>query len=235
MRRSPLSYHHHPASRKIVNKDLYGIVQKELHIPPLHIKLEKDNKWQGNQFDNIDWKFYRSAFMKHRQPYRVSISKLSHQLWNTNILNEKFYGQSNICPICLTEPETWKHVVTCPCIVSTKSRDKAFQTLLTAINSGPSLLVSMISAGISSWTAKPNIETKMPSLTTSIPELRDAFNDQSAIGWDALLRGHISLHWKDVLIAFHAHEKGKCPQVEQKAITWTTKLITHLWVYTSSL
>jgi hypothetical protein len=41
-------------------------------------------------------------------------TKIAHNLLKTNNQNHKYYGASDRCPGCHTEPETLAHVLTCP-------------------------------------------------------------------------------------------------------------------------
>jgi hypothetical protein len=102
-----------PKGNKILLSRLKETIQHAQHHDNLQRKLEKDNNRVDGQFDYIDWQSFHSALKKHPWSHRISISKLSHQLWSTNVRNGKFNGQSNICPICEREMETWHHVISC--------------------------------------------------------------------------------------------------------------------------
>lgn len=40
--------------------------------------------------------------------------KLSHQLWNMNMQNRKFYGMPDTCILCTSFPESIDHIYQCP-------------------------------------------------------------------------------------------------------------------------
>jgi len=71
-----------------------------------------DNKWSDKTFSTIDWGAYQAAISSLPRTLKVSITKLSYELWNTNHQNEKYYGTSSKCPWC-TAPEYLHHVFHC--------------------------------------------------------------------------------------------------------------------------
>jgi len=66
-----------------VTRRLPQLVAAECHYGNLKLKLIKDNKWSEKVFQDIDWTSYHKAILDLPRPQRLSISKLSHGLWNT--------------------------------------------------------------------------------------------------------------------------------------------------------
>jgi hypothetical protein len=59
-------------------------VSANVHYNALKSKLQKDNEWDEETFDSVDWNNYHKAIISLPHPYRLFIAKLSHKLWNTN-------------------------------------------------------------------------------------------------------------------------------------------------------
>jgi hypothetical protein len=162
----------------------------------LKAKLQKDNNWTSQQFQMVDWQTYFKALRQIPRSHRVSIMKLSHQLWNTNIQNEKFYGHSNICPICQLVPESPTHVYKCSHPAAAAHRKEALSSFSTSLMGGtPPVLQEVLLSGLSQWICTDCPFTIQAYTEGSrLPPLRAitaAFKAQTTLGWDSLHRGHI--------------------------------------------
>jgi hypothetical protein len=83
---------------KVVTSGLANLIKWNLHYEPLKDKLLRDTKWPHETFKQVDWEAYRKALASLPRTTKISITKLSHQLWNTNRQNKKYYGQPKHCP-----------------------------------------------------------------------------------------------------------------------------------------
>jgi len=70
-----------------ITNGLPQLILADIHYEPLAKKLKKDNHWTDPTFNSIDWPSYHQAIISLSRPRRISISKLSHGLWNTNTQN----------------------------------------------------------------------------------------------------------------------------------------------------
>ncbi len=94
----------------ILKAHLDKTIKQQCHLDALKQMIIKDNCWTDNQFNkNIHYKRLCSTSCSHR----VSIMKLGHQLWNTNAQNRKFYGHSDLCPLCNQHMEDFEHIFIC--------------------------------------------------------------------------------------------------------------------------
>jgi hypothetical protein len=73
----------------------------------------KNACWTEDTFHKVIWSAMHSCMSRLSRVEQIAYVKLLHGLWNTNVQNKKFYNQSSLCPVCLTEPESFLHVVTC--------------------------------------------------------------------------------------------------------------------------
>jgi hypothetical protein len=157
----------------------------------------KDNSWNNEQFHSISWSAYHQAIKKIPRSHRISISKLSHQLWNTNCQNQKYYGESNLCPICNVTPESIDHLYKCehPSAVA-NFQDKLASFKRSLRLKTPNEIVEHIITGNTHWHS--NFTPRSPTIGSRLPalqKLNQAFEAQSELGWAAFLRDRISSCW----------------------------------------
>jgi hypothetical protein len=89
---------------------LEKVIHHNVHQPALKSKLQKDNDWTEETLDTVTWDEYYAALQQLLRSCRISIMKLSHQLWNTNVQNNKFYGLPETCILCNISPESIDHI-----------------------------------------------------------------------------------------------------------------------------
>jgi hypothetical protein len=210
---------------KVCQEDLRKNILKVLHYPKLQEKIMKDNQWDHTTFHLIDWNAYNKAIQSIPRSHRISITKLSHQLWHTNHQDYRYYGNSPECPLCQKNHETIPHVYTCPSTAAQEIRSAAITTIQTELTSSKALdaVVVAILANIPGNTTN--------EVTTQSPELRAAITEQGVIGWEAMLRGHISTKWRAAYIAT-LKNKDKLDKLGDK---WAKKVILALWSYSKNI
>jgi hypothetical protein len=84
----------------VLTGDIRTTIQDFEYSQPIREKLRKDNSWTDGQKNMVDWVSFYNAMRKIPRSHRISIMKLSHQLWNTNVQNNKYYNQISSCPMC---------------------------------------------------------------------------------------------------------------------------------------
>jgi len=207
----------------------------------LQLKVQKDNQWSDAQFHAVNWAAYYQAYRRVTRSHRISIMKLSHQLWNTNSQNEKFYGQPNTCPICSQHPETVNHVYHCQQSAAVTHCTQALKSLSTTLQNGtPKVLLDVILDGLQQW-SKTGDYTAIKASTASscLPSLHiitEAFNLQTELGWGSFYRGPIATQWRE---AYKQNYRPKKPLTDEKmdiaADKWCRLVITTVWTYSKKL
>jgi hypothetical protein len=221
-----------------IQQDLRSTLHTLEYAEPLQRQIMKDNNWTEEQFHSVSWSAYHQAIRRIPRSHRILISKLSHQLWNTNCQNSKFYGESDLCPICNTTPETIPHLYQC-CHPSAVAN---FHEGLTSLARGlqtttPNEIEEHIITGLTQWrsgarTQSPTQGSRLPALTT----LNHAFEEQSELGWDAFLRGHLSSRW---IAAYRETYRPKKPLTQTQLTIatdqWASNLIRLLWIFSEKI
>lgn len=113
------------------------LVKQNMHFKPLKQKIMKDTEWDEDIFQSIDWHNFHRVMASLPRTTIPSNTKLAHGLWNINVQNAKYYGESNKCPWYLAHKETIHHLYQCQTEGSKGIRWMALDTLtqhLTKIN-----------------------------------------------------------------------------------------------------
>jgi hypothetical protein len=206
----------------ILTRGLPQQLSADIHYNDLKTKLLKDNLWSEATFLSVDWDSYHKAILSLPRNSRLSIAKLSHNLWNTNEQNSKYYNQENKCPYC-TAKESQDHVFCCPSTAATANRTEALQTLHKTLKKydTPPALVSLLS----------NMLLRV-DISSYDPDLCPLVAQQRSIGWAGLNRGHLSMHWRS---SFTASLPADSKRRTERAQTWCKKVIMALWEYSRTL
>jgi len=96
-----------------VHSNLSNLIRNQLHHKPIKGKLHKDDSWKEVTFSSIDWEGYKDAYLSLSHQWQISITKMSHQLWNTNVQNNRYYAETPLCLLCHLHQETADHVYMC--------------------------------------------------------------------------------------------------------------------------
>jgi hypothetical protein len=222
-----------------------GDIKSKIHdleyCKQLQAKVQKDNHWTDNNFQMVDWDAYHKAIRRLPWSHRISIMKLSHQLWNTNHQNMKYYGQPELCPICTKVSETTAHIYKCQHPEATTYRKEALESLSASLKRGtPQLLLEVILSGLTQWQSTDCPTTIKASTDGSrLPSLRCityAFCAQNQLGWDSFHRGHLATLWREAYKQNLRPKKELTPtQMEAAAERWLKLLITSVWKYSERL
>jgi hypothetical protein len=191
--------------------DIRTINQDFEYSQPIREKLRKDNSWTDDQINMVDWDSFYIAMQKIPRSHCISIMKLSHQLWNTNIQNNKYYNQIASCPMCGHSLETASHIFKCPRPGATATPQGALHGLSTSLQGGtPPIILEAIISGL-----QQRESTDCPSMIKAsaagsrLPSLQAitlAFDQQTSMGWDSFHRGHVTSAWRE---AFSQHSRPK--------------------------
>jgi len=221
----------------VVTSKLYETLQTSLHSRPLCLHIMKKANISERVFDLINWEAFGTSFRRFTRNRKIHISKLVHQLLNTNKQNNMYYGSSSLCPCCQVEIETFSHVFKCKSPSASHHRTMALESLqkkLKNIHTPENMVIALLH-GITQWTTEVPIAQvralTMESLQASNVVLTSAFAEQyHSIGWLQLLLGRISKKWE---LAYTHYIK--VPSSETYLNAWSTSFIHHIWDYTHSL
>jgi len=185
----------------------------------------KQERWTEVQFDSVDWPALEQALLSTWSCKRISYTKLSNKLFNTNAQNKKFYGESDLCPCCQLLSETIQHMLTCqaPDVVQFHTQQQGILWTNLALINTPSSLTDIIKLGVNFQ----DTPSTSPHSTPQETDLSAAFNSQLTLGWEAFLRGRISKQWQVAFARGHGPSK--------QTLKWAGKLVALLLHYSQQL
>jgi len=224
-------------NNKELTDDLYSTIKNLAYTKPLKEKLQKDNSWGEDEFQSVDWDAFYTTIRRTPRSHRISITKLSHQLWNTNLQNNKYYNQSNKCPICQSATEDFNHLFHCPHPSASTNRTEAMHHLIKTIQPcTPPIILETLNVSLNQWTTTGHVHSYGGSRLPAVDILHQAISNQTDIGWGAFCRGHVSWLWRT---AFLLHYRPKKPQLESKrsetADKWLSLLLTSAWTFSEKV
>jgi hypothetical protein len=148
-------------------------------------------------------------------------------LFHTNNRAAKWdKSNSPYCPTCQNSDETWDHIVQCNNPLRSKERKKFLSTLDKSLASSETPLPKRVAiiGGIAEY-IKNNLTPDLHKLfPPASPQLHEAFQDQTKIGWDQLCLGRISKKW----ILEISSTQIKYPKY------WGTQLLVAIWTFSLS-
>jgi hypothetical protein len=209
--------------RPLVAK-IHQTIRRQLYSRALRSTICKQESWTEAQFQTVDWPALEVAFTRVWSCKRISYSKLTNKLLNTNAQNKKFYGKPSFCPCCLHSEETIMHVFTCPECTVTTFRDQQQEVLWANLRliDTPSSLLTAIQQGIKSQEVLPSVQSK-----DHPPLVLEAYSHQETLGWEAFLRGRISSKWQ---LAYATDQFTPA-----QSLKWAGQLIGYLLHYSQQL
>jgi hypothetical protein len=217
-----ITVHH---AREPIIEGLDRIVHHEHHRDLLQSKLQKDNGWSDEQFLQIEWQEYYRALRGISRSHRVSIAKLSHQLWNTNLQNHRYYGTSDTCSLCGISSETPDHIYSCTHPAAVESRTQAATIFCDTLSkkTPPSILSALITA-----------LTCQPSEFIEVAH-EDIIIKQHELGRFSMCRGHIIKDWLSAYKSAAGTNNTLQGCADKKARGWLIQVIRALWRYSKTL
>jgi hypothetical protein len=226
--------------KSIITSKLSQIAISAVHTATLKHYIIKCANWHPATFDKVDWEAHKRAFNKFNHTQRISITKLAHGLYHTNLTDMRYYGNSDQCPCCQGATETLQHVFTCPSPDTADNRKitrTSLQSHLEHINTPPKIVHAIIH-GLTQWEETVNTtssNSSVPFRGTVLPAdciLVQAYLEQSnEIGWLHFLHGRISTKWSCAYQSYHS----KPHQEPVNALPWAAQVVRSLWDYSTAI
>jgi hypothetical protein len=89
-------------------------MESQLHDKDMQKYLIEREVWTENQFDEIDWTSYETAFKRMGRSRQTSIAKVCHNMWHTGVKHILlYYHEPHPCCMCGEEKDDWRHIMTC--------------------------------------------------------------------------------------------------------------------------
>jgi hypothetical protein len=84
-----------------------------LHDKDMRKYLTEREVWTENQFDEIDWTSYDTAFKRMGPSRQTSIAKVCHKMWHIGVKHILYYHEPRPCCISGDKKEDGRQVMRC--------------------------------------------------------------------------------------------------------------------------
>jgi ribonuclease HI len=152
----------------LITSQYYKMLAEAHHSQPIVDYILRKTGWNITIFNRVDWDSHHRAFRRLTRFQRISVTKIVHQLSNTNRQNKLLYDKSDKCPCCGIQEETFQHVLKCTAASTQSLRQEALfclEKLLATIGT-PALVISVIMGGFRDWLVPNFLETRRSRPTT---------------------------------------------------------------------
>ena len=212
---SPLYHPRHAAivmrQGSMITSKLKQVVYEQLFHAPLVATICKRYRWTVAEFQQIDWDLFGKTFRSYSKFSQIGIAKFVHGQWNTGEQKVKYkQDAAGLCPCCGTTQETIPHVFQCASSTMVSYREQELHSLGEFLDEQdlPTQMKQCLYHGITEWTRSivdaPRYIAPTRGKVTAVDQLAtQAYVEQTQLGWNALLRGHLSITWRKVYRQAH--------------------------------
>jgi hypothetical protein len=226
------------SDRGLLSSKYYKVMAQAHHDKPIIDYILKKTGWNMATFQGADWDSHERAFKHLTRFQRISISKLIHNLSNTNRQNRLLYGTLDLCPGCAAEEETFEHVLRCSSPDTAKvcaAAVEGLQKSLIAIGT-PTPIHEVIRKGFQAWLDpgfSPSRRSRPATFGSLCPEdiliTQAYYNQFHTIGWYQFCLGRISKSWHKAVQAILP------PAQPHQRVEWGSNLVYALWQFTKRM
>jgi len=221
----------------MITSRLKQTIYERRFLEGLAHKIRKRYMLTESSFDRIDWDIFGKVFTSSSRFHKISLAKFVHGLWNTGEQKVRFHqDEHGLCPCCKAVQETTYHVFQCPESSVVNQRSQQLNLFYNYLDeqelSKP--IKECIFAGMQGWLhsteAHPVLLAPTRGKVMPTEQLATAaFVDQTAIGWDAFFRGHISKAWRKAILQTSSIRDADATE------THLRRLIKHLHAFSLSV
>ena len=139
----------------------------------------------------VEWKGLKRAIVSQSRSQQFSSSKFIYSNWHTmQVAKRNGKSDSDICPLCKSETETWEHVLRCDATCASTHREKEMMTFkknLRKMKTKPVLLRRIVCI-MRQWLKSHEIITYR---SDEVCELERAIQMQMEIGVNNMFKGFV--------------------------------------------
>jgi hypothetical protein len=189
--------------------------------------------WDNTIFQSIAWQPLHEAFKKLTNGQRIQLSKYMNDLLPTarrlQTIDNRHDGRCFACGLLW---EDTNHVLFCTCEARVTARADAFRAFRLHLTQQhtPDIMANLLCNSMQCWLSRVRIPS--PNWQEPLEPIQRllsvAFEAQTKIGWDQLLRGRIALAWKPVIALYYVERQ---PGERYTPDRWMRTTIDALWTF----
>lgn len=231
---------------KVITSKYKECLRHAMHAPALQDYIQKKWDWSDTTFHDVWWKAHETALKRLSHSDGQKIQKFNYNHLPTNRRLSKFHLHiTNMCPCCNADEELDDHVVWCNSgdrLAAKQLWEKDVYHFLSEQHTPPVVRTAMM-LGFHHWIYRKPIPSLLQYIPTASLELQTAYNAQTHIGWNHLVRGRISIHWQNIITQHlsprswddpeetSSHQKRKKATIARvrTSVEWASQFIVSLW------
>jgi hypothetical protein len=200
--------------------------------------LQQKHEWSDDEWNSVDWKGLKDAFLGLDPMKRISCSKWIHGWLNTGDQKARISPdatESHKCPRCQTMVEDQDHVLTCRHASAHKKRFELLpDTTSKMITNHECKVQQLFVECFCTWLANP--DTQLTPDISHVPSeqrkwVESALREQASLGWSLGSRGYLSKHWAKAVAAHHKFGYDTTKNAVEQGQTWARRTIHQLWEF----
>jgi hypothetical protein len=220
----------------VLTSKYYQAISQACNEKPLQDYILKNTKWSSREFYMLHWDAHEKASLRLTRHQQITMTKLIHNLANTNKQNFLYYQMSPLCLGCLSVEGAFEHVLWCTLPHTAAYRTQQISDLqqkMRNINT-PSPVIKAILQGFCDWITPPANCSRAPTYgSLNGPDIfvTSAYFEQfHQVSWFQLCLGRISKTWSKVVSAYQASVHSTFNEEN-----WAVNFISLVWNFTRNM
>ena len=242
----PSKEHHSPfpsttisliIANKRVTSHMTQQIEDAIHVRKLQKYRNNKYNWSPLIWETIDWYAYSIALKQQQPGHKRFLHRFTCE-WLPVGARTKFYHKHGVskCVSCQSDhDESSEHIFQCN---NPRRRDRLFQRIIhftTILRKKHTYkpIIKILQTNIMQWIKKETLETvNLPTNPTLYDHtLQEAVEEQTAIGWEHILKGWLSTKWAQAQGEYYRERCKNDTKINLKyhnAITWSKLVIRGL-------
>lgn len=216
-------------SGTIITSKYRECLRHEAHLPALQEYMKGKWEWSQDVVDSIWWQPHGSALKRLSHADRQKVQKFNYYHLPTNHRLHKFHSYiDGQCEDCKATDEGDDHIIWCNQTDRLEAKQRWEEDVvhfLSEDHTPPSVRTALL-VGFHHWIYQKPVPPLHTVIPTAPDDVKQAFVDQTRIGWNHCLRGRLSIHWKQIIANHVANTSDTKIKTSNE---WATGFIISLW------
>ena len=213
-------------NNQIITENIDSHIQNHIYHEQMKCFLIEKRQYTEDSFKSIDWIAIEKAAESMSTRRRIWLTKFVSGFCATgSVMKKRKLWDDELCPLCGCCKETTDHIIQCTDERSRLQYQKSIKKFITYLkksHTDPTIISIFENATI---TAIPTrFKLRVPAYETD-PDYAIAADEQDAIGWKNLFKGHISKKWAHLQMKHYSRMYSNPPSLHH----WSKNVILRLY------
>jgi hypothetical protein len=206
-----------------VTRRLETTIRTKARLPALKEYYLQRLGWDHRTYQAVDWDLFGSVFPKMNKRRNFLTKFCCYTLPTGDRLHRRTDSYDDRCPSCHAPNETDDHILQCNAPARRAWRSDLLKTLLKPLNAFVDpVLLDIFREGLLRFFGDDHLDP-----TIYPPRYQRLLKQQSAIGWNNLLRGKLSEDWAYLQQQYCNRHNIKMNHIQR---LWLSKLLRTMWI-----